>query len=146
MRAITDVVVCSLGMIMLEAASNIVVPDQGEPWHRLRREDLSQVELDGFSPELVDLLLCTLRTDPARRASASDVAGHPVVERARRAMEAHERDLRAVGAPLFGASALASVAEGFLDGILGRYAGFVPFGLGGVSIPIMEDGDAMDLS
>jgi mitosis inhibitor protein kinase SWE1 len=145
MRAVTDFFVCSLGMIMLEAASNIVVPDQGEPWHRLRREDLSQVELDGFSPELVDLLLCTLRTDPARRASASDVAGHPVVERARRAMEAHERDLRAVGAPLFGASALASVA-GFLDGILGRYAGFVSFGLGGVSIPIMEDGDAMDLS
>jgi mitosis inhibitor protein kinase SWE1 len=49
---------CSLGMIMLEAATNVVVPDQGEPWHRLRREDLSQV------------------------------AAHPVVARVRRATDA----------------------------------------------------------
>jgi mitosis inhibitor protein kinase SWE1 len=109
----------SLGMIMLEAASNIVVPDQGEPWHRLRREDLSQVELDGFSPELVQLLLACMRSDPEQRATALEVANHPVVSRARKAMESHALELRMGGRPVFGASALASVPDGWLDAVLG---------------------------
>jgi mitosis inhibitor protein kinase SWE1 len=96
-------IACSLGMIMLEAATNVVVPDQGEPWHRLRREDLSQVELDGFSPELVTLLLCCMREAPGARWSAAAVAAHPVVARVRRA-----------------ASPLASPPPGFLAEVLGR--------------------------
>jgi mitosis inhibitor protein kinase SWE1 len=102
---------CSLGMIMLEAATNVVVPDQGEPWHRLRREDLSQVELDGFSPELVNLLLCCMREAPGARWSAAAVAAHPVIARVRRATDA------CVG---FAASPLASPPPGFLAEVLGR--------------------------
>jgi mitosis inhibitor protein kinase SWE1 len=109
----------SLGMIMLEAASNIVVPDQGEPWHRLRHEDLSQVELDGFSDELVDLLLCCMRADPAERWSAADVAGHPVIARVRRATDAQERALAACGGSPFEASPLAAPPPGFLLEVLG---------------------------
>ena len=39
---------------------------RGEAWHRLRREDFSQVELDA-SPELWDLLKSMMRAAPALR-------------------------------------------------------------------------------
>jgi mitosis inhibitor protein kinase SWE1 len=107
-------------MIMLEAASNIVVPDQGEPWHRLRHEDLSQVELDGFSDELVDLLLCCMREDPATRWTAADVTNHTVITRVRRATDTQERALTACGGSLFDASPLAAPPPGFLQEVLGR--------------------------
>jgi mitosis inhibitor protein kinase SWE1 len=122
-------------MVMLEAASNIVVPDQGEPWHRLRQEDFSQVELDGFSPELVDLFLACMRADPAQRPSAADVAAHPVVARARLAMEVQERTIVATGGNRFDASPLAGTPEGFLDEILGR-----------AMSPLEEEGVEMDWS
>jgi mitosis inhibitor protein kinase SWE1 len=111
--------VFSLGMIMLEAATNVVLPDQGEPWQRLRREDLSQVELD-VSPELASLIRATLRADPAARASARDVCAHPVVARARRAMDAQAQAAAAAGRSPFEASPLAGVQDGFLEEILGR--------------------------
>ncbi|EIW62905.1 uncharacterized protein TRAVEDRAFT_141457 [Trametes versicolor FP-101664 SS1] len=107
--------VFSLGMTMLEAASNIVVPDQGEGWHRLRREDFSQVELDA-SPELWELLKSMMRAAPALRIGITLVDTHPVVLRARRAME----KMRAQWGPVFGASPLGAVPDGFLDDILGR--------------------------
>ncbi|KAI0356125.1 hypothetical protein OH77DRAFT_1401291 [Trametes cingulata] len=107
--------VFSLGMTMLETASNIVVPDQGEAWHRLRREDFSQVELDA-SPELWELLKSMMRAAPALRIGITLVDTHPVVVRARRAMER----MRSQWGPVFGASPLGAVPEGFLDDILGR--------------------------
>ncbi|KAI8994029.1 hypothetical protein BD414DRAFT_481168 [Trametes punicea] len=107
--------VFSLGMTMLETASNIVVPDQGEAWHRLRREDFSQVELDA-SPELWELLKSMMRAAPALRIGIALVDTHPVVVRARRAME----QMRVKWGSVFGASPLGAVPEGFLDDILGR--------------------------
>ncbi|KAI0769362.1 hypothetical protein BD413DRAFT_477978 [Trametes elegans] len=107
--------VFSLGMTMLETASNIVVPDQGEAWHRLRREDFSQVELDA-SPELWELLKSMMRAAPALRISIVLVDTHPVVLRARRAME----HMRTEWGAVFGASPLGAVPDGFLDDILGR--------------------------
>ncbi|KAH9855156.1 hypothetical protein C2E23DRAFT_814673 [Lenzites betulinus] len=107
--------VFSLGMTMLETASNIVVPDQGEAWHRLRREDFSQVELDA-SPELWELLKSMMRAAPALRIGVTLVDTHPVVVRARRAME----QMRTQWGPVFGASPLGAVPEGFLEEILGR--------------------------
>ncbi|PIL34245.1 transporter [Ganoderma sinense ZZ0214-1] len=107
--------VFSLGMTMLEAASNIVVPDQGEAWHRLRREDFSQVELD-VSPELWDLIKSMMRAAPALRIGIQLVDTHPVVARARHAMER----MRAQHGAVFGASPLGAVPAGFLDEILVR--------------------------
>ncbi|KAF7983292.1 hypothetical protein HWV62_22953 [Athelia sp. TMB] len=121
----------SLGITMLETASNIVVPDQGPAWHQLRQEDFSQVELGG-SPELLALIRSMMRTDPARRVDVQGVAGHPVVARARAAMERALAEAEARGAPLFGASPLAGVPASFLAEILGR--------------PAMPFDDAMDLS
>ncbi|KAF7315533.1 hypothetical protein MIND_00068600 [Mycena indigotica] len=55
--------VFSFGMTMLETASNIVVPDQGDSWLRLRREDFSQIEMDDM-PELFSLIRAMMRTEP----------------------------------------------------------------------------------
>ncbi|KAI0718962.1 hypothetical protein C8T65DRAFT_69408 [Cerioporus squamosus] len=107
--------VFSLGMTMLETASNIVVPDQGEAWHRLRREDFSQVELDA-SPELWELLKSMMRAAPALRIGIVLVDTHPVVMRARQAMER----MRFQYGSVFGASPLGAVTDGFLDEILAR--------------------------
>ncbi|KDQ57786.1 hypothetical protein JAAARDRAFT_47622 [Jaapia argillacea MUCL 33604] len=109
----------SLGMTMLETASNIVVPDQGESWHRLRREDFAQVDLED-SPELFDLLKDMMRTDPILRVDVHAVWAHPVVSRARTLMDRMFVDAQLTGSPLFTSSPLASVPAGFLEDILGR--------------------------
>ncbi|PPQ93721.1 hypothetical protein CVT25_013061 [Psilocybe cyanescens] len=112
--------VFSFGMTILETASNIVVPDQGEGWQRLRREDLSQVDLDEDSPELVDLIRNMMRTDPTNRMTMTEVCAHPVVRRAREEMESLRERLKSEGIDLWKASPLASVTGGFLGRILGR--------------------------
>ncbi|KAJ6625482.1 hypothetical protein B0H10DRAFT_2211808 [Mycena sp. CBHHK59/15] len=100
------------GMTMLETASNIVVPDQGEAWVRLRHEDFSQIELDDM-PELFGLIQEMMRTDPGARIRVEGICGHAVVRRARAWMEGGAGDG-------FGVSALGPVPAGFLCDILGR--------------------------
>ncbi|KAF7306178.1 hypothetical protein HMN09_00773100 [Mycena chlorophos] len=77
--------VFSFGMTMLETASNIVVPDQGDSWLRLRQEDFSQIEMDDM-PELFELIRAMLRTEPEARIDIEGVCEHAVVSRARAAM------------------------------------------------------------
>ncbi|KAF8967937.1 hypothetical protein BDZ97DRAFT_1802034 [Flammula alnicola] len=113
----------SFGMTILETASNIVVPDQGEGWQRLRREDFSQVDLEDDSPELVDLIRNMMRTEPAMRLTIEEVCGHPVVRRAREAMDSMRDALRSEGRSTWGASPLAGVPIGFLEDILDREEG-----------------------
>lgn len=112
--------VFSLGMTILETTSNIVVPDQGEAWHRLRREDFSQVDLEEESGELVELIRQMMRADPVSRISARGIYDHPVVARARATMEKMMGDARRDGKSEFAGSPLASVPPGFLEEILGR--------------------------
>ncbi|KAK0239039.1 hypothetical protein EDD85DRAFT_936207 [Armillaria nabsnona] len=112
----------SFGMTMLETAANIVVPDQGEPWHRLRREDFSQVDLDD-SPELLELIQQMMRTDPALRIGIQAIYSHPVVSRARMNMEMLYNAALRDGTSLFAASPLASVSSDFLEDILGHAIG-----------------------
>ncbi|KAH7888468.1 hypothetical protein F5I97DRAFT_1803764 [Phlebopus sp. FC_14] len=108
----------SFGMTMLEAASNIVVPDQGDGWHRLRQEDFSQVDLSD-SPELLDLIKSMMRTNPAKRIDVQGIYTHPVIVRARSAMERACAEAKATGTPVFAASPLAGVSNTFLEEILG---------------------------
>ncbi|KAF5380622.1 hypothetical protein D9615_004544 [Tricholomella constricta] len=111
--------VFSFGMTILETATNIVVPDQGEAWHRLRREDFSQVDLDE-SPELLDMIRQMMRTEPSLRMSIHAVCDHPVVSRARAIMERVYIAAKRDGTSVFAASPLGSVHKGFLEEILGR--------------------------
>lgn len=104
---------------MLETATNIVVPDQGESWHRLRHDDFAQVDFTSLSPELIRLLKNMLRSEPSLRLTASQVADHPVVCLARD----HMQQTRVASGATFAASPLASVPEGWLEDVLGLHMG-----------------------
>lgn len=92
---------------------------RGEPWHRLRQEDFTQVELEG-SPELFALIKEMMRMDPAKRVTAHEIWLHPIVTRAREAMERMLDDARENGTNPFVASPLAGVSSTFLEEILAR--------------------------
>jgi mitosis inhibitor protein kinase SWE1 len=106
---------------------------RGEDWHRLRREDFSQVELKADSPELFELIRSMMRTDPEMRVSAKQVCAHSVVVRTKRAMErrlaevavaVRSRSGDSAGASaLLAASPLFGESPSFLDEILGREDG-----------------------
>ncbi|KAI0073368.1 hypothetical protein K474DRAFT_1710756 [Panus rudis PR-1116 ss-1] len=101
----------SLGMTILEATTNIIVPDQGESWHRLRHEDFAQVDFTDVSQDLIEVIRNMMRSDPSLRLEAGLVTAHPIVMRAR----AHMEELRSLRGPVFGASPLSSVGEGWLE-------------------------------
>ncbi|GAA5851759.1 hypothetical protein JCM8547_001198 [Rhodosporidiobolus lusitaniae] len=71
--------VFSLGLIILEAAANVVIPDNGLPWHKLRQNDFSDVDLSRLSPLLISIFEGMLKQSPDLRASITDVAQQPVV-------------------------------------------------------------------
>ncbi|KAH8108041.1 hypothetical protein BXZ70DRAFT_32242 [Cristinia sonorae] len=104
----------SLGLTMLETATNIVVPDQGESWHRLRHDDFAQVDFSSLSYQLVDLLKGMLQSEPSLRFNATQVSRHPVVRNAREHMD----QMRIISGATFAASPLSSVPEGWLEDIL----------------------------
>ena len=96
--------------------------DRGEPWHRLRQGDFSQVDVDD-SPELLGLITQLMCPDATERISAQDVFDHPIVSRARARMEQTYEMAVQTGTPTFAASPLASVPDSFLAEILGCPAG-----------------------
>jgi mitosis inhibitor protein kinase SWE1 len=87
------------------------------------------MNLDG-SPELFALIKSMMRMDPTRRIDVQTVCGHPVVSRARAAMERRYEECKREGTSVFAASPLAGVSSTFLEDILKR----------------SHDCDAMDLS
>lgn len=70
-----------LGLIILEAAANVILPDNGIAWHKLRSNDLSDVDLSRLSHELVLLITSMLDVSPDNRISILQVSRHPVVDR-----------------------------------------------------------------
>ncbi|KIS70252.1 wee1 kinase [Mycosarcoma maydis] len=71
--------VFSLGLILLEAAGNVELPDNGEPWQKLRRDDLSDVDLSALSGPLVRMLERLLCSEPEQRATIDEVVGMPTM-------------------------------------------------------------------
>lgn len=61
-----------------------------------------------------------MRTDPSQRITVHAIYEHPVVSRTRIAMERMFTAATRNGTPVFAASPLASVPDGFLDEILAR--------------------------
>lgn len=76
-----------------------------------------------------------MRTDPALRVSVQAIRAHPVISRARAAMEQTLVEATINGSTVFVASPLASVPKTFLDDILGRSS----------AVLTLDEG-AMDLS
>lgn len=93
----------------------VYVFGRGEAWHNLRQDNFEQVELDDC-PELLELIKKMMRSNPTNRLDALQIRSHPVVSRARDAME----KARHGGGPAFEGSPLASVPDILLGTILGR--------------------------
>ncbi|KAN0064543.1 mitosis inhibitor protein kinase swe1 [Thecaphora frezii] len=69
----------SLGLILLEAAGNVQLPDNGEPWQKLRKDDFSDVDLGCLSGTLLRMLSSLLSSDPARRPTIEEIVENPVM-------------------------------------------------------------------
>ncbi|KAJ1674105.1 mitosis inhibitor protein kinase swe1, partial [Spiromyces aspiralis] len=71
--------VYSLGLILLEIVANIVLPDNGPEWRRLRQGDFSDAHLDALpiSPDLRNTIISMLNPDPVLRPSIDAVIAHP---------------------------------------------------------------------
>lgn len=87
----------SLGLIILEAACNIVLPGNGEPWQKLRSLDFSECPFDNLSVALVELIKAMLDPNPENRPSAYQILQHPILDnvnkkRKRGALESEEDD------------------------------------------------------
>uniref|UniRef100_V5E9S7 Protein kinase n=1 Tax=Kalmanozyma brasiliensis (strain GHG001) TaxID=1365824 RepID=V5E9S7_KALBG len=71
--------VFSLGLILLEAAGNVELPDNGEPWQKLRRDDLSDVDLTAISGPMLRVLERLLCSDAEQRATIDEIVGLPTL-------------------------------------------------------------------
>lgn len=63
----------SLGLIILELAADVVLPDDGELWHSLRVGDFVDIDLSGVSPELRTCIMSMLHPNPMNRPSSTDL-------------------------------------------------------------------------
>lgn len=125
--------VFSLGLVMLEAAGDVILPDNGEPWHKIRNDDFSDVDLSAFSISIVNVIKSLLRSEPEARPNLNELRQHPVLQAVGRrcslGVEMSELDQLPVfdlpsgessqslsGNKIFhGKSALASEDEGYLQ-------------------------------
>ncbi|ODN77503.1 hypothetical protein L202_04674 [Cryptococcus amylolentus CBS 6039] len=78
----------SFGLVVLEIATNICVPDGGAPWHALRENDFSVVDLSPLSPALCELICQCMSAQPELRPEITHIVSHPVVQRARKGKDA----------------------------------------------------------
>ena len=76
----------SLGLILLEAACSVEIPDNGAPWHKLRCNDFSDVSFEAISATLQSVITSMLSAEPSMRPTASDLVDMPVLERVRQLM------------------------------------------------------------
>ncbi|KAJ3123210.1 hypothetical protein HK098_002091 [Nowakowskiella sp. JEL0407] len=69
-----------LGLIMLEISQNIVMPENGPEWHRLRTGDLSAFEFKkpGYAP-LGSLIKKMINVNPQLRPCADEIIRHPYI-------------------------------------------------------------------
>ncbi|KAG8700406.1 hypothetical protein FRC09_005973 [Ceratobasidium sp. 395] len=115
--------VSSLGMTLLECATNTTVPAMGEPWHKLRNDDFSDVDLEGFSRELISLISSMMRRDAGHRPSMALVCTHECIVRAEAIMMRAIESVRVSATEatdVFRASPFGSEGPAFLEEVLGR--------------------------
>lgn len=73
--------VFSVGLIALEIATNVVLPDNGDEWRSLRSSDFSRTDLSHLSSELVLLIKRMMDKSPDRRITATELTRHPVISK-----------------------------------------------------------------
>lgn len=68
----------SLGLVLLEILTDIILPENGPEWHQLRTGDLTGVEFKCIPP-LVVLVSRMLSPDLKCRPGCADILGDPLV-------------------------------------------------------------------
>jgi mitosis inhibitor protein kinase SWE1 len=92
---------------------------RGSPWHKLRKEDFSDVQFEGTSRVLVQFIRDLMRTDPAKRLTIEQVCSGSVVGRARDWMNSKRAEAAKEGRSVILGSALAEEERGFVQRVLG---------------------------
>ncbi|CAG8489298.1 3038_t:CDS:2 [Ambispora leptoticha] len=70
----------SFGLSILELAANIILPDNGPEWQKLRAGDLSECRFGLVSNTLIRLIQSMLNPMPSHRPKIDDILKHPVIE------------------------------------------------------------------
>jgi mitosis inhibitor protein kinase SWE1 len=73
----------SLGLIILEIAINVVLPENGPSWRKLRDGDLSDCDFGQTSPTLVNWIRRMLNPDPLKRPTIDEILEEPLLKAAR---------------------------------------------------------------
>jgi serine/threonine protein kinase len=108
----TDVPLSSFGLLLLEASANVILPDNGNAWRKLRANDFSDINVD-ISPPLFHLIRSLSQSTPTQRITIDDTLKHPVLScLAQRSMGSNS-SLR---------GAVVEEDEGFLDDLLSEAA------------------------
>ncbi|KAJ1982943.1 mitosis inhibitor protein kinase swe1 [Dimargaris xerosporica] len=72
----------SLGLLLLEVAANIVLPDNGPAWQKLRSGDLSDCQFDtATSSDMIQLITQMLQPNPADRPTIDGIMALPCVQK-----------------------------------------------------------------
>ncbi|TPX46365.1 hypothetical protein SeLEV6574_g03270 [Synchytrium endobioticum] len=69
----------SLGLIALEAATNVILPENGVWWQRLRQGGGVMRSFEYVKPPLSDVIDSMLAANPQDRPTANDLLGHPCI-------------------------------------------------------------------
>lgn len=79
----------SLGMLLLELATGLGLPEKGEPWELIRFGDLThqEEELSKLTPELSNMIRCLLNRDPIIRPTAKELLASPKFVKIRKSTE-----------------------------------------------------------
>ena len=129
---------------------------RGDPWHRLRNQDLSDVELEGLSATLINLIEHLMAPKPFDRPLIDQVCAHDIILKCRSLMlrnieTVHRASLaliassapseraaarQAADVALFRASALGTEDEAFIMEVFSNIAELSP---------TTEEDNAMDI-
>ena len=64
----------SLGLIILELAANVILPDNGHPWLKLRNDDLSDCDFsENCSDRLLHLISRMIKSDYRARITTAEL-------------------------------------------------------------------------
>lgn len=102
LQRLASLTYCSMGILLLEAALNVVLPSNGEAWVKLRSDDFSDIDdhyvlrdehvqerssesdaLPMLSAELVNTIKGLMRASPVQRTTLAEVEEMKVVRRLR---------------------------------------------------------------
>jgi len=77
---ITIINLYSLGLIALEVAANVILPDNGPDWLRIRHGDFSGLDFSNVSFTLMDVIRSMLNPIPSMRPTAHEILTHPLMK------------------------------------------------------------------